>query len=227
MIKQIITILICFYFQKQICAQHIFEVTFNGGISYLHSSYSTSPVNDTRKFFIVPSFQGGLFYNWNLKNHFSIGSEIIFQQINGKEKFKLFFNDAMGKIIGTLEYTNFTSLSYLGIPVHIGYSYKKLNLNIGIQSNLRLSAYTRNNQTSTYNGDTVTIESKKEKLIAYDRYNYGLRFGIQFHLTKRVSISSNYYYGLNNLMKDKNISKDIKRKVQQITIGLNYSIYKI
>ena len=82
--KQFFSIFISLLISLTVFGQHEIGLKVNGGISYLSSDFQSS-FPQTQEFYIMPSRQGGLFYNFHLPDKFTIGTELVFSQIEGKE----------------------------------------------------------------------------------------------------------------------------------------------
>lgn len=216
-------ILILFVIHLTASGQHDIGMKANGGLSYLDTKFHSNETVD--KIYFQPSGQGGLFYNFNLHDKFLIGTEILFIQIEGKEYFEVPETDNIGNPTGLVWSDNiWRHISYLGVPIYFGYNFKKLNVNLGFQTNFTIASSGREKGQAPFNGDVVTWENKANKL-GIDNYDYGLRAGVFFKLTDKFSIETNYYYGLNNILKYKIGSW--KWTVQQMTVGLHYKLFSI
>lgn len=199
--------------------QHNIGIKANGGLSYLSTKVLS---NETRvdKIYLAPSGQGGLFYNLYLHDKFLLGAELLFVQIEGKQYVEM---PASGYNPTEIMVTDniWRHISYLGIPLYFGYNLKKFNVNLGFQIGITLASSGR------VKGQAPGIPSwdyKSDKL-DIDNYDYGARAGINFNLTDKFSIETNYYYGINNILK--NQTGDRKWNVQQMTLGLRYRLFSI
>lgn len=209
-----------------ISGQHDIGLKVNGGLSYFSTkAKTTQPI--TQKFYFMASGQGGLFYNLHIHNKFLLGIELVFMQIEGKELLKFELTDQYGNLTGQYTTDNiWRHISYLGIPVYFGYNYKKLNVNLGFQTNITLASSGQEKGQAMYNGGVTTWNNHFDKL-AIDNYDIGARAGIIYHLTDKFSIEANYYYGFNNIVKDEKLSKYWTWKIQQMTIGLRYKFISL
>jgi opacity protein-like surface antigen len=206
--------------------QHEFGLKANGGLSYLSTVFQSSPPQQqTQKFYFRPSGHGGLFYNFNFKDKFLIGTEVLFVPIYGKEYSKLPFTDINGNLTGEYSEDNiYRHIYYLGVPVYFGYNFKKLNVNLGFQTNFVLASGGEEKGQAIYQGQLYTWENKGDKL-DINSYDYAARAGLLYKLSDRLSIETNYYYGLTNLLKDSSIKPYWTWKVQQWTVGLRYKLF--
>ena len=197
----------------------------NGGLSYLYTYFeSNPPQNETQKFYVMPSGQAGLFYNSLIKDKFLFGTEVLIFQIEGKDYLKLPLVDQNGPTGEYSEDWTYRHISYLGVPVYFGYSFKKLNVNLGLQANFVLLSSGREIGHATYQGQYYEWDNKGKKL-GINFLEYGTRGGLLYKLSDKLSIETNYYYGLTNLLKDSSIKKYWTWRVQQWTVGLRYNIF--
>lgn len=173
--------------------QHDFGVKINYGWSKISTEInSTSQL--TQKFIFMPSYQGGLYYTFHFNNSSIIGAELLFSKIRGKEHSESPTIDEFGNptnqlIIGKID----RNISYLSIPIYYGFNYKKLHLNIGIQTSFVIAS---NGFATTLvpdnKGNILYFENKAEKL-SIKNFDSGIRAGLFFDLTKRISIEATYY----------------------------------
>ncbi len=224
--KQFFTTLTLLIISHSIFGQHDFGLKVNGGISYLSTNFQSSFPQE-QKFYLMPSLQCGLFYNFHLPDKAIIGTELLFSQIEGKEYLSYEEMIQPGPPSGQFVTTNtWRHISYLGLPIYFGINFKKLNVNLGFQANLLLASGGQEIGQAPYNGKIQTWDTKSSKL-NIDNYDYGARAGILLNLTSRFSIEVNYYYGLNNILKDTKASSVWTWKVQQATVGLRYKFKSI
>ncbi len=226
--KTKLTIIILLACQLPVFGQHFFGMKLNGGISYIKTVISEyPPIAKTQKFYPVLSGQGGFTYNFVVKNRFLIGTELLFLPILGHEYLKYptgafnngtFINDG-----GYSEMNTFLHIYNLGLPIYFGYNYKRLNLNIGFQTNFVLASGGRvsgqildKDQLYTWSGSANGLEINK--------HDFGGRVGIFYKLSEKYNIEANYYYGLTNLIKDEQLAKSTEWRVQQLTLGLRYNL---
>lgn len=197
--------------------QHNFGLKANGGLSKistnLNSSISTIP--------FVPSGHGGLFYNLQLGDKSLLGAELLFIQIEGKERIETPEIDH-GIPTGELIINNFwRHISYIGLPIYYGLKIKKLTINLGFQASFTLTSFERKKGQAPYNGGIITWDNKYDKLYI-DSYDFGPRAGLIFNLTDKFAIEGMYYYGINNIL-DNDITIDRTWRVQQVTVGFRYA----
>ena len=202
-------------------AQHNFGLKASGGISKIHTSYGKSlgengsPLNLYNKNLYTPSGQIGLFYNSTLGKHSLFGSELIFVYIKGKEIYRIPGVDA----------ELYRQVSYIGLPFYFGYKIQKFTMYVGFQINLTLtSGGQEKDKTTDAFGNIVIYNTKFDKL-NIDNYDYGVKSGLMFKLSDKLSIEGIYYYGLNNILAKKTF--DWKWNTEQATLGIRYNFNSI
>jgi hypothetical protein len=212
--------------------QSFIGVKVNGGLSYFKTElkmYPPSPM--TQEFHPMLSGQGGITYNYIFKNKFLIGTELLYTQIEGKEYLKVLTGvTTNGNFIsdnGFYEKNSFRHIYYLGLPIYFGYNVKRLNLNLGFQANLALASGSQSYLNGIYsNGEAFSYDTNQNDL-DISKLDFGGRIGIFYKLSDKYSIETNYYYGLTNLIKDKNINEPPVWHIQQLTFGLRYNLFML
>ncbi|MBI3501649.1 MAG: outer membrane beta-barrel protein [Bacteroidetes bacterium] len=91
-------------------------------------------------------------------------------------------------------------IGYLGIPVYYGYTYKKVNINLGVQTLFALQSVGKINGTFSQNSVSASYSSKMDKLDIAD-YDFEPRIGISFRINKLFSAEAVFCYGISNLLK--------------------------
>lgn len=206
--------------------QHDFGFKANGGFSYFTTKLESNPLEQkTDIFYIQPSAQVGFFYNYNFKEKLSIGTEVLFIPIHGKEYLYLAKKDQNGNLTGDYkdEYI-YRHIYYLGIPVYFSSSFKKLNINLGFLMNFALGSDAEEMGHGSHNGQYYTLDRKVDKL-GINKYDFGARSGAAYKLSEVFSVETNYYFGLTNILNLQHSSINWKWKVQQVTIGLRYKLF--
>ena len=199
--------------------QHTFGVKISGGVSRISSSLTF--INGTLKTLYTPSGQGGLFYNFKLGDKSNVGAELLFLQIEGREKIRPHdIVDFNGNIIGHGGSDFYKHISYIGLPVYYGFKINKIIVNVGFQASIAIASSARDKGQFTVNGNTIKWDNKTNDL-RVDAYDYGPRVGIVFNLNDHFALEGTYYYGINNILNSNII--DWVWKVQQATIGLRYT----
>ena len=201
--------------------QHSVGVKINGGWSKISTKLNSSQLSQEFKF--VLSYQAGLYYNFHFQNKSIIGFELLFSKIAGKEHSEQLVTDQYGNSTGQLiTNDNTLHISYLSIPIYYGFNYKKLNFNIGLQTSYTINGSAENKtNTPDGNGGFLNFDSDTNKL-PIKNYDFGIRAGLFFDLTKRISLEIAYNYGLTNNYK----YSSAKWKIQQFTIGIRYTLLK-
>lgn len=216
---KIILVLILYIVCLTTKGQHDFGVKINGGWSKISTEINSSNLTQDYKF--MSSYQGGLSYNFHFKNKSIIGAELLFSKIRGKEHSKSPTTDEFGNptsqfIISDID----RNISYLSIPIYYSYNYKKLHFNFGIQTSYAIvSDGLAKTSAPDSNGNMLYFESKSEKL-PIKNFDFGVRMGLFFNLTNKISIEATYYYGLTNIYK----YSFAQWKIQQFTVGIKYNI---
>ncbi len=214
-----VTFLIC---HQCFFGQNILAAKIAGGVSDITSN-NFSNVTKTSTFF-QPSGQAGFCYTYRVKNRFNFGGELLFSQIEGKERLETPATDTYGNLTGDLIIDNITKrISYLTIPLIAGISFKKINFSIGFQTSFVLANSAHEYGEFTSNGIT-TIWDKIGKL-NIDKYDYGIRVGMGYEINKRMVVEANYYYGLNNIVSNTVTITNLKWTVQQIVLGVRYNLF--
>jgi opacity protein-like surface antigen len=220
--KRLELIFIFLLSQLVVPAQQDFGVKLNGGISKVEANRNLT--NPTKLGF-APSGHGGLFYNLHLGKRSSIGLELLFMQIEGKEHMKIIYTDRFG--VPTGEYgtddLNY-HISYLSLPIYYGFKVKKFTFNIGAQAGIVLANNAREKTRVSYNGEPLSLENEGRMNI--DVYDFGARAGIIYNLYKKFSVEAVYYYGINNILA-KTAPAGWNWTVQQLTLGVRYKIFTI
>src|ERR1700756_4811584 len=122
-------------FSFVITAQSSFGIKVNSGISKISTNDYPEPFG-TQKTYFMPSGQAGFFYNQPVRAHEFFGVELLYNQVQGKEKDV----DTVGwygsrnkntALIATNTLTR--NISYLSLPVYYGITVKKFTFKVGLQ----------------------------------------------------------------------------------------------
>lgn len=205
--------------------QHNFGIKINPGVSYFSTKAETNPPqNITQRFYPMPSGQAGFYYNYSFKDKFLIGTELLYVLIEGKEYFKLPFTDNNGNPTGEFsEEDIWRHISFVSVPVYVGYNFNKWNVNLGVQGNFVWESGGRVEGRATLYGTPYTWENSSDKL-GINQYDYGIRAGVIYNLSARLSLEANYYMGLTNLIEDDDLAKYWDWRVQQLTVGVRFNL---
>ncbi len=203
-------------------SQHSLGVKAAGGLSKVTT---LRPLTNTEsKFIFAPSGQAGLFYKFNFGRSSSVGAELLFSQIEGRENMKSYYSDLMGNL--TAEY--FTTkldyhLSCLSLPVYYGFTYREFTIHLGGQVSYVLKSRGHWITEACVNNETIQFEDEGE--LNLDGYDFGPRAGLMFNLSKQFAIEASYYYGLNNILANPT-PEGWDWKVQQMMLGLRYKLWR-
>lgn len=215
--KKKLSILLLLVINLSVFGQHNFGLKINGGLSRIPSTYGQSVSSWTVHF--APSGAFGFFYNMQLNSKSVIGSELLFVQIEGKEKLKMDLI-ANGNNIGIGTGAFYKHISYLSLPIYYGYNFNKLTVNIGFLTSLLLNSSARDKGQVNVSGK-ITTWDRKLKELNIDRYDFGPRAGVTYNLTNKFAIEGMYYFGVNNILD--NDLQNWTWRVQQATVGLRYT----
>lgn len=196
--------------------QHELGIKASGGVSQI-TNHINSPGTKQTLYFSA-SGQGGFFYSFHLGSKSILNVELSFTQIESREKLEIPYLDSYGNPTGQyLTDELWRHISYLSLPLFYSFKFKKLSFNLGGQFSLYL--------TSSGREKGPTWDNRFNKLNV-DPYDFGARAGIMFQALKHFSVEANYYFGLNNILSsDVNIPNWYWR-VQQINLGIRYSLIK-
>ncbi len=223
--RQLTVLMILLSINLTVFTQHNFGLKINGGFSKISNSFAASYPDWTIQF--APSGHCGLFYNLDLSDKSVIGAELLFTQIEGKEKLTIDFFDNKGNNVGYSTAKIYKHISYLSLPIYYGFKLKKLMINVGFQVSYVLTSSSRDKGQTTNNLGVTNWDNKLDDLNV-PNYDFGPRAGVTFNLTDKLEIEGEYYYGVNNIM-SYNVLKSYDGKpawrVQQTTIGLKYTFY--
>ncbi len=223
--RQLLFFIIALTVHLSVFGQHDIGLKVNGGMCYFSTKSRSSQQQETQKFFYRPSGQCGFFYNYCFKNKLLIGTEALFMPIEGKEYLKFPLTDEHGNYTGDYSEGNiYRRIFYLGVPVYVGYGFKKFNVNLGVQANIVMASSGEDRGQAIYQGQLYTWHNKSNGL-GINRLDCGARIGMLYKLSKTFSIEANYYYGITNLIKNKVLRDYLTWKVQQLTIGVRYKLF--
>jgi len=211
-----------FAFSFKGVAQQTFGVKLNGGISKM--STSSDFTNVTQENYYRPSGNAGLFYNLQIDSTVLIGGEVLWVQIEGREHTVIPMED-MPNFIGEHWIHDFDRhISYIGIPVYLGFKIKKLIINLGFQTSFKVVSKTNHKGQYPQGGGEIIIVEDDRDWIGIANIVLGLRGGIIFNLTNRVGIEANYYSWNDNTGGQSKYFGVWQG--QQITLGFRYSLNK-
>jgi len=205
---------------QSIAAQEIkIGGTLNVGLSQINSNLIFD--GDHKNSFAVSGNIGG-FFETKINTSSSVGLELLWIQIEGKESTndKIIKNqngDAIGKISDELRLHS----SYLGIPFYYKVQLKKVGIKVGFQAMFFLFANSSYSAEGVIYNDPVDIKKEKED-IKFDKLDYGPKLGLSYQLNKVLTARLDYYHGLSNIS---NMDLPLERKNKQISLGIQYTFY--
>ena len=184
-------IIILFVFVNIITfGQHNLGSKLNGGVSKVNNTIKIS--NGTIYNQFAPSGQIGLFYNFDFTKKSSFNIELLFNQIEGKERTEFDLTDEYGGVIGNVKIDFNKHLSYISLPIFYGYKLKRFKIELGIQLSLLLTSSGNGQTKMLYNGDNSTSENKYDDLLI-DNYDYGSILGLSYDITDKIIVVGNFY----------------------------------
>lgn len=172
----------------------------------------------------VPCAQAGLYYNLSLGNKSSLGAELLFAQIEGKEKWKVDFTDDQGNTIGHSTALFYRHISYLSLPLYYGYTINRTTFHVGFQVSYALGSSGREKNDAIINEIREEQYSYNRKVddINIEHMDFGPRSGIIYQLSDKLAVEGTYYYGIPNIQKS---DLPWESKIQQITLGIRYALW--
>jgi hypothetical protein len=195
-----------------------FGITLNPGLSKVTSDLPISG-NEVKLAF---SWNAGLLYELGVFKNSSVGIELLWVQIEGKEESTRSLYVITGinefEVIGTISDESKLHSRYIGIPVYFKYRFGKFAIKPGFQTMVFLFAKAHTKNWGERNGEPFSNEHTRED-IQFDTFDYGPKLGIEFMLTNSVLLRSDCYYGLTNITPD---GFPWQRSNRQITLGVNY-----
>lgn len=209
------------FISTNLISQHQFGLTLNPGISKFYNSANVENENNRSVFRF--SGNGGLFYRY-YSNSIHFGSDLLFVQIQGKDIMKINFTDANGNIVDQQETEILRNISYIGIPVTIGFIKGKFKPEIGIQFMVPFRERGIDRGDINWNGNNYSWNTiyKDINILNYD---FGIIIGSGFKLTEKFDLSFRYYYGFKNIF-DGSPQLDWVWNNHQMTFGVKYNILK-
>jgi len=168
------------------------------------------------------AFNGGMYFNNILNDNESFCFEILFLQMNGLLHQDFSFTDSLGNP-GSVNTDDYYHLSYLSIPLYYKYSISKFSIGIGVQVSYLLGSKDEFHYSVLEYGQ-ASDTSYTVKNLPITKFDYGPKLMLFYQLSNKLSLSLDYYYGLQNLYNDVN-SLGITEKNQQFSFGVAYRLY--
>lgn len=217
--KPICVLSISIIFNLTSLAQQQFGVKVSGGLSRMYgdlqSSFYPEPPMTTS---FSPSFQVGLFYHLPTGNKSSFGAELVYSKVQGAQTFK--WNESY--FDGTLSNIIYEDVSWLSLPIYVGFTFNKLTFNAGFQISHALASAVENKVLYLHGGKEEELNSAPSSNFPVRDFDFGPRAGVIYQLNNRLSLEGMFYYGLNNINYSKTANEELK--VQQMTVGLRYAL---
>jgi hypothetical protein len=235
--KKLSTLLLFLVFNATVIAQASFGFKINGGVSMITDKIY-DPNIETHTNYFKPSGQVGFFYNLPLRTDQVFGVELLFTQIESKEKIvdtlgTAYTNYPNGAIPLLSTYTISKHISYLSLPVHYGINVRNFTFNVGMQFSVRLLSSAQEIEQDSYTNNasgygfvlTPSTTTYNYKKLSIKDVDFGQTVGIIYHFTNNIfAIEGNYYYGFNNIYP--NTRRTTEWRTQQITLGIRYTFFK-
>ena len=188
--------------------QQQFGIKASGGISRLYGSlesYNYYTFATSTSF--NPSIQAGIYYHLPTGKKTSLGAELLYSKVQGGQMatWDYYFNNDR---VSYGSYTTYEDISYLSLPVYFGVTFKRLTINGGFQFSYVLSSSgrvkTNSEQTTFVNNDNpraLYASNRDHDLnnLNIREVDFGLRAGVVYRLTNKLSMEGMFYYGLNNI----------------------------
>lgn len=202
--------------------QYTVGIKINAGLSKI--SNSLDPSNADFRVQVAPTGNIGIFYNLQLSQKLYLGSELLFFQMESKEKLEMDLFDGVDTV-GHAWDLNRRHISYLSIPIYIGIRFNKFSVDAGFQYGHALTSSGKSKGETTINGETTSYEKKYGNLNIL-KSDYGPRLGIIYYLNPSVSLEGNFYYGLPNILNNSGFLAPWTWKNRQASIGIRWNIIK-
>ncbi|MDP4284733.1 MAG: porin family protein [Bacteroidota bacterium] len=185
------------------CAFGSYAQSVNYGLS-LGANLTNIKGNGIKDSYNAGWFGGG-FARINLNKKWDIQPELIFNYVNSKKanNFINFYN-----VNGYPDASNQIKLSYISVPILMGYKVSKLlTVNAGPQYSFLV-----------YDNEDLVIN---DKAVAFKRNDVGIATGVQADLLN-VRFFANYVFGVANI---NNIDNRYKWYSRQLLIGMNINLF--
>lgn len=220
--SSVISILTCFFFWSFYgSAQSEFGLSFSGGLSKITNNMDKIWTFETLKVLLQPSASGGIYYTHNFKTNGVFRTEFLLNQINGKEK----YIDSLNGPTGSEGYTKGTLVkhfSYLSLPFYYGMKLQKISFGLGIQPSILIASRGKDKGSIFYHGNLNSTYNRPTKGFAGKHIDFGLKADLSYEISDKISVTSNYYYGMVNLL-EANVPS-WRWKSRQISLGLRYKL---
>ncbi len=203
-------------FNNSLKAQQELGIKAGMGVSKMQGTYNK--YTDFQKWeYASPSYQVGVFYNYPFNKKMGIGAELTYSNIASKHSYQKTNRDSANNIYFQQTTHVDYHLSYLTIPIHFYYQYKKVTLNVGVQQGIFLNGINKQSTTIIQStGMDTTFVSNNYKM---DKYTVGIKAGLVYKINNILSVEANYW------MYNTKDEFGSAWKVHQVIFGLRYKIY--
>ncbi|MBK9726499.1 MAG: PorT family protein [Saprospiraceae bacterium] len=194
-------------------------ITANLGLSKVTSNFL---VSDDYKVKYTYSGNIGVFIEKEIGNKSSLGAEVLWVQIGGKEttdnKILTAFDGQDLKVVGIISDVAKLNSSYIAFPFYYRVQLNKIGIKIGLQTMFFLFANSSYEATGELNGKPYYGKSNTSG-IKFDIIDFGPKIGVEYNLGMSLKLRADYYLGLPDITSD---SSPFERKNRQGNLGINY-----
>ena len=198
-------------------------VTGNLGVSQINL-LSDFPIPDYYEFDYSMSSSAGLFVQKTITKKSSLGIEILWVQIQGREaevNKPILTSSGFERGLATEETDR--SIAYIGGPIYYHLKFKNLGIKGGVQSMIYLSQKVNRKSSGVLDGEPYSYEGEWDD-IRYNDFDYGLKMGLDYSLNDHLRLRADYYHGFKSIIPYW-IARSLK--IRQFTLGIEYDIYHL
>ncbi len=182
---------------------------------------SNLPISDY-KVKLALSGNWGAFIEKKIGRGLALGIEVLGVQMEGKEttgdKELKEFNGQELEVVGVVSDQSRLHSSYVGMPVFYRLGVGRLGIKAGIQPMLLLFANSAYKISGTLYGEPYK-DASKTKNIKLERFEIGLKAGIDYRINDIFRLRIDYYHGLTDITPDE---FPWERRNRQISLGTQY-----
>lgn len=183
---------------------------------------SNLPISGDYRVKFALSGNWGAFIEKKIGRGSALGIEILWVQVEGKEvtlnKELKEFNGQELEVVGVVSDQTRLHASYVGLPVFYQLGIGKLGIRAGIQPMIFLFANSTYKISGTLYGEPYK-DASKTKDIALERFEIGLKAGIDYRINDAFRLRIDYYHGLTDITPDE---FPWDRRNRQISLGTQY-----
>ena len=183
---------------------------------------SFSPILKGREEKFSLSGNVGIFFEKNIGRKSSVGMEVLWVQIEGKDiwndKVLTTSNGQEKEVVGVISEKSALHASYVGIPVYYQIELGKIGIKGGFQTMILIFASSNYKADGELHGKPYTTESTTNN-IKLDRIDIGPKVGVDYRLNEKFQLRADYYHGLTDITND---LLSWQKRNRQFTIGLIY-----